>query len=144
MTPAHPDWEAPVRDSFAAQGMMHTLKAELVTVTPGSVVIAAPIRAATTQQHGYAHAGLGWTIGDSAAGFSAMTLVPAGAGVLTVEMKINLMTPAEGIRLLAEGRVLRAGKRIMTVASEVFAEAAGSRIHVATMLGTMLVIEPRS
>lgn len=135
--------EARVRASFARQGMMATLGAEIVSVEPGQVRIAAPIRPETGQQHGFAHAGLGWTIGDSAAGYSALSLLPEGWEVLTAEMKTNLLAPAAGVRLVAEGRVVRAGKRLMVVAAEVRAEAAGGGLrHVATMLGTMVPVPP--
>jgi uncharacterized protein (TIGR00369 family) len=143
VTPADPSFEAAVRASFGRQGMMATLGAELIEVAPGRAVIAAPIRPETGQQHGYAHAGLGWTIGDSAAGYAALSLMPPGGEVLTVEMKINLLAPAAGARLVAEGRVVRAGRRLTVVASEVWAEAAdGARRHVATMLGTMIPLPP--
>ncbi|MCP5086311.1 MAG: PaaI family thioesterase [Rhodobacteraceae bacterium] len=136
-SPLNPDYEAFVRDTFAAQGMMHTLGAEITSVFPGQVIITAPVQPLTSQQDGFAHAGLGWTIGDSAAGFSALSLMGADERVLTVEMKTNLMAPAQGERLVAEGRVLRFGGRICTVASDVFAEGPQGRVHVATMLGTM-------
>lgn len=137
--PRDPDYLRKVRDSFAAQGMMRTLGASLVDVAPGRCVIAAPIRPETGQQHGFAHAGLAWSIGDSAAGYAALSLTEPGREVLTSEMKINLLAPALGIRLVAEGRVLRAGRRLIVVASDVHAEdESGARKHVATLLGTML------
>ncbi|CAN5803060.1 PaaI family thioesterase [soil metagenome] len=124
---------------------MATLGASLEAVAPGCVRIAAPVRAETGQQHGYAHAGLGWTIGDSAAGYSALGLRLKGWEVLTVEMKINPLSPAAGRRLVAEGRVLRAGRRLIVVASDIHAEAAGGgRSHVATMLGTMFALPPEA
>ena len=141
--PENPDFEADVRASFARQGMMRTLGAALVAVAPGRVAIAAPIRPETSQQHGYAHAGLGWALGDTAAGYSALSLLPRRFDVLTVEMKANLLAPAAGLRLLAEGRVVRAGRRLIVVAAEVHAEAeGGARRHVATMLGTMIPVPP--
>lgn len=145
MIPRNPDWESVVRASFARQGMMTTLGAEIVGLDPGRCRIAAPIRPETSQQHGYAHAGLGWTIGDSAAGYAALSLMERGSEVLTVEMKINLLAPAAGARLVAEGRVLRPGRRLMVVASDIHAEDGdGARRHVATMLGTMIPLPPGS
>lgn len=144
MTPVDADFEGRVRASFARQGMMATLAAEILSVEPGRVTVGAPIRRETGQQHGFAHAGLGWTIGDSAAGYSALSLLPAGWEVLTAEMKTNLLAPAAGVRLIAEGRVVRAGKRLMVVASEVQAVSAeGGLRHVATMLGTMVPMPPK-
>ena len=139
MRAENPDYEADVRASFARQGMMATLGAELLTLAPGRCTIGAPVRPETAQQQGFAHAGLGWTIGDSAAGYAALSLLPKGWDVLTVEMKTNLLAPGAGVRLVSEGRVIRPGKRLFVVAAEVHAEAAdGTRRHVATMLGTMI------
>lgn len=137
--PRDPGFAARVRASFARQGMMGLLAAELLEVGPGRVVIAAPIRPETSQQHGFAHAGLAWTIGDSAAGYSALSLTAADEEVLTSEMKIHLLAPATGARLVAEGRILRAGRRLIVAAADVWAEADGApRRHIATLLGTMI------
>lgn len=48
------------------------------------------------QQHGFVHGGVVGMIADSAAGYAAMTVVPAEASVLTVEYKMNLVAPADG------------------------------------------------
>jgi uncharacterized protein (TIGR00369 family) len=140
LAPRNPDFDAVVRASFARQGMMRLIGAEIAGLAPGRCTLAAPIRSETSQQHGYAHAGLAWTLGDSAAGYSALSLLGTGEEVLTVEMKINLMAPARGDRLVAEGRVIRAGRRLLTVGAEIHAEDAGTRRHVATMLGTMFAL----
>lgn len=132
--------ETRIRDSFDKQTMMQTLGAALDSVAEGRVVIVAPILPTSLQQQGAGHAGLAFSIGDSAAGYSALTMMPDGAEVMTVEMKINLMAPAVGDRLVAEGRVVRAGRRIVVVAADVFAEANGARKHVAMMQGTMIPV----
>ena len=132
--------ETRIRDSFDKQTMMQTLGATLESVAEGRVVIVAPILPTSLQQQGAGHAGLAFSIGDSAAGYSALTLMPEGAEVMTVEMKINLMAPAIGDRLVAEGRVVRAGRRIVVVAADVFAEADGARKHVAMLQGTMIPV----
>jgi uncharacterized protein (TIGR00369 family) len=140
--PRNPGFDATVRASFARQGMMRLIGAEIAALAPGRVTLAAPIRPETSQQHGYAHAGLAWTLGDSAAGYSALSLMAPGEDVLTVEMKVNLLAPARGERLVAEGRVIRAGRRLTVVGAEIHAEEGGSRRHVATMLGTMIALAP--
>jgi uncharacterized protein (TIGR00369 family) len=136
--PRNPEFDAAVRASFARQGMMRLLDARIVELAPGRCSLAAPIRPETSQQHGFAHAGLAWSLGDSAAGYAGLSLLGPGEEVLTVEMKINLLAPAQGERLVAEGRVLRPGRQLLVVASEVFAEDGADRRHVATMLGTMI------
>ena len=132
--------ETRIRDSFDKQTMMQTLGAALDSVTEGRVVITAPILPTSLQQQGAGHAGLAFSIGDSAAGYAALTVMPDGAEVMTVEMKINLMAPALGDRLVAEGRVIRAGRRIVVVAADVFAEIGGARKHVAMLQGTMIPV----
>ncbi len=130
-----------VRASFAAQGLMTTLGAEILTLGPGTCRIAAPITAATGQQQGFAHAGLTFAIGDSAAGYAALGLMPPEAEVVTAEMRIHLLAPATGQRLVAEGRVIRPGRRLMVVQADVYAEGAGAeRRHVALLTGTMVPV----
>jgi uncharacterized protein (TIGR00369 family) len=138
--PRNPAFAEAVRASFDRQGMMRLLGAELLAVEPGRVTIAAPIRPETSQQHGYAHAGLAWTLGDSAAGYSALSLLPAGAEVLSAEMKAHFLAPAAGDRLVAEGKVIRAGRRLVVVSADVYAETGGARRHVALLLGTAVPV----
>lgn len=107
-----PDYETRVRASFAAQAFMTTLGARLERIAPGEVVISMPYRADLTQQHGYLHAGAITTIGDSACGYAALTLMEPGSGVLSVEFKVNLVAPARGSLFTARARVLRAGRTL--------------------------------
>ena len=136
----HARTEARIRDSFARQTMMQTMGAELGEVGLGRITITAPVLPGSLQQHGVGHAALSFAIGDTAAGYAALTLMPDGAEVMTVEMKINLMSPAAGDRLIAEGRVIRSGRRITVVCAEVWAETDGTRKQVAIMQGTMIPV----
>ena len=134
------DVETRVRASFDQQTMMQTLGATLAGIAPGQVTITAPILPTALQQHGAGHAGLAFSIGDSAAGYAALSMMPENAEVMTVEMKINLMSPATGTRLIAEGRVIRPGRRIMVVAADVWADTPQGRKHVAMLQGTMIPV----
>ena len=133
---------ARIRASFAAQAMMATLGARLTGVERGRVRIEAPILPGSRQQHGFAHAGLSFAIGDSAAGYAALSVMPEGHEVLTTEMKIHLLAPAKGESLLAEGRVLRAGRRLVIVEADIHALDEGQRAHVARLMGTMIPLAP--
>ncbi len=143
MTPGTDDYAERVARSFARQGLMDTLGASLLAVRPGEVEIAMPIHPEVSQQHGFAHAGAVAAIADSAAGFAGLTLMPAGAGVLTVEFKINLMAPAGGERLVARGRVVKAGRTLVIAQAEVEAERAGARKAVALLTATLMAVEGR-
>ncbi|GAB4263910.1 MAG: PaaI family thioesterase [Pararhodobacter sp.] len=128
--------------SFNRQSMMQTIKATLDGVAPGRVEISAPIGPDVLQQHGAAHAGLAFMLGDSAAGYAALSLMTDGSEVMTVEMKINLMAPAVGDALLAVGQVARAGRRLTVVTAEVFALRGDTRKTVALLQGTMIPVDP--
>ena len=136
--PEDPAFEARVIDSFHQQKLMGTIGAALTRVAPGEVEIELPFRDDLTQQHGYIHAGVVTAIADSACGYAALSLLPAGAEVLTVEYKVNLLAPAAGTRLVARGRVIRRGQTISVCASDVTAAGDGADIHVATMLATII------
>ncbi|WP_433234759.1 PaaI family thioesterase [Actinomadura nitritigenes] len=98
---------ARIQASFDRQGLMGHLGARLTHIGPGRVSISLPARPEVTQQNGYFHAGATSAIADTAGGYAAFTLFPEGTSVLTVEYKINLLAPAEGERIEAEGTVLR-------------------------------------
>jgi uncharacterized protein (TIGR00369 family) len=127
-----------VRASFARQGAMATFRAELAEVTEGRVTITLPIEPRFSQQDGFLHAGVVVAALDSACGYAALTLMPDDAEVLTVELKASLLAPASGDRLVAEGEVVRAGRTLAVCRGDAYAEQAGEREHVATMLATMV------
>lgn len=135
-----PDITDRIRKSFQAQTMMETLGAELSEISAGLVRITAPILPQTRQQQGFGHAGLTFSIGDSAAGYAALTLIPLDMEVVTAEMKINLLAPARGDRLIATGRVIKGGKRLCIVTAEVHAEENGSQTLIAILQGTMVPV----
>ncbi|MGL5447726.1 MAG: PaaI family thioesterase [Rhabdaerophilum sp.] len=130
-----------ISDSFSKQGLMQLLGARLSEVEAGRVMIAMPFSASITQQHGFAHAGAITSIVDSACGYAALTLMPEGKAVLTSEFKINLLAPAAGEIFEAEGRIIRAGKRVHVAMGEAFAVQNGQRKPIAIMLATMMVID---
>ena len=141
--PADPGFEERVRESFARQGLMRNLKAELTQVAPGHCEIRLPFRPEVSQQHGYFHAGATGAIADSAGGYAAYTLMKAGDSVLSVEYKLNLLAPARGELLIARGRVLRAGRTLSVSLVEVFVVAGVEETLCATMLQTLVRVPPR-
>lgn len=130
-----------IADSFNRQSAMTSIGATLTEVGAGRVVITLPMAGHILQQHGFVHGGVIGMIADSACGYSALTLMEADKAVLTSEYKINLLAPAVGERFEAEGRVLRAGKRVHVVMGEVFACKASERKSIAVMLATMMVVD---
>jgi uncharacterized protein (TIGR00369 family) len=138
--PSNPRFADQVRSDFAAQQAMRTLGAELVAVDPGRVVVEFPHREELTQQHGFIHAGMLATALDSACGFAALSLMSAGSSVVSVEFKINLLSPAIGERFRAVGVVRRHGHTLTVCNADAFALRDGGAKLVATMQGTMMTL----
>jgi uncharacterized protein (TIGR00369 family) len=141
--PQDPAFAERVRASFTRQGAMQTIGASLGDVAPGRVVIELAWAQGLTQQHGFLHAGMVSTALDSACGYAAATLMPADAGVLTIEFKINLLAPAKGQRFRMEGAVLKPGRTITVVEGRAFAVDDGREKLIATMNATMMTITGR-
>jgi uncharacterized protein (TIGR00369 family) len=135
-----PDYEARVRASFGRQGAMELIGAELAELAPGYCAITLATRPAVMQQHGYVHAGILSTMVDTAGGFAGFTLFPADSSVLTVEFKLNLLNPAQGERMIAEGFVVKPGRTLVITRGEVHAERGGARTLVAIMQQTLMVM----
>jgi uncharacterized protein (TIGR00369 family) len=117
---------------------MTQLGARLAAVTPGIVEIELPVVDELSQQHGFVHAGALLAILDSACGYAALTLMPAGAEVLTVELKANLLAPARSGTIKAHGDVLRAGRSLTVCHGDAFEVVGDTTSHVATVLATMI------
>lgn len=136
--PKDPDFERRVRESFARQSAMRTIGARLGLVEPGRVEIHLPFSETLTQQNGFMHAGIITTAVDSACGYAALSLTPPATDVLSVEFKVNLMSPARGDEFVAVGHVLKAGKNLTFCEGKVMALAEGhSPKLIVAMLATI-------
>ena len=127
-----------VAKSFESQAFMKTIGAKLDSVDEGRVVISVELKPSMMQQHGFGHAGVTFSIGDSAAGYAALTKMGKNQEVLTSEIKIHLMSPADGKILKAVGTVLKAGRRLLVVQSNIYSGDNKNEKLIATMLGTMV------
>jgi uncharacterized protein (TIGR00369 family) len=143
LNPPDPNFARRVADSFARQGAMAHLGAVLEAVGPGRVAIRLPYRPELSQQHGFFHGGIVATIGDSAGGYAAYSMMPADASILTVEYKINLVAPAKGEALVARGRVVKPGRTLTVCTVEVFAAEGGRESLCAVMQQTLICLMGR-
>ncbi|KAI9031454.1 HotDog domain-containing protein [Hyaloraphidium curvatum] len=138
-----PDYASRIRTSFSQQNAMALLGASIARVAPGEVDIDLPFHEKITQQHGFVHGGVIAAVMDSACGYAASTLMPADAGVLTVELKANFLAPAAGDVFRFRGKVKRAGRSVSFVEGEALAVKDGASRVVATMQATMMTIQGR-
>lgn len=127
-----------IQSSFESQGLMRSFDARISEIEEGHVTIQAPILPLAQQQHGFAHAGMTFALGDTAAGYSALSLMPETADVLTAEMKINLLAPGKGDILIARGRVIKPGRRLFVAAADVFARTGDKEVLIASLMGTLV------
>jgi uncharacterized protein (TIGR00369 family) len=139
--PQDPNFEAKVRASFARQGLMTNLGAQILVVRPGEVEIELVSREDLTQQHGFVHGAAVAAIVDTACGYAAISLLAEDFEVVTVEFKINFVSPALGERIIARGRVKKAGKTLTVCEGDAFAVGEGKEKLVATMQATMMAVQ---
>ncbi|MEZ5842708.1 MAG: PaaI family thioesterase [Hyphomicrobiaceae bacterium] len=141
--PEHAAFEQAVRECFARQGLMRQFGAWLDTVEAGCVVIEVPYSERLSNQHGGFHGGVAGAIGDAAGGCAALSLMPTGSEVATVEYKINVMRQATGRSLRAEARILRHGRSLSVAQIDIAAIGAdGTREAVALMQATYMRMAP--
>ncbi|AUC54117.1 phenylacetic acid degradation protein [Sagittula sp. P11] len=131
-----------IKDSFARQGLLRTLGARVVSVEPGAVTLALPLTEALTQQQGYAHGGVAFSLGDSAAGYAAVSLLEPEFDVVTSDMTIHYLAPGLGDTLEARGTVIRPGRRMLVTQADIYTVAEDKETHIARMTGTMVRVTP--
>ena len=132
-----------VRESFVLQGAMHTLGAQITHLEAGAVDISFDWAQGLSQQHGFIHAGMLSAALDSACGYAGFSVMPEGAGVLTIEFKTNLLAPAKGQRFRCEGRVLKPGRTIVVAEGRAYAIDHGKEKLCATMQCTLMAVQGR-
>ncbi len=141
-TPRNPDFEAVARESYARQYFMHHIGAEMGEIAPGHCTLHIKARKELTQQNGFLHGGVVAALADVAGGYAAFTLFEAGADILTVELKINYLAPAAGEALIARGEVIKSGRTLTAVRSEVFAVEGGVEKICAAGQGSLITLLP--
>ena len=138
-----PSTESRIRDSIGRQTLLTTLGVTIAELASGRVILDLPYRADLCQQNGYVHAGAITALADSACGYAAASVMPADRDVLTVEFKVNLLSPARGDRFRATGDAVRAGRTLTVCSAEVVAWVGRSeRKPVALMQATMMAVGP--
>ena len=130
-------------ESFNRQGMMKTINASILAIRPGEIELEFPYQSNLTQQHGFIHAGIVSTVLDTACGYAAFSLMPENAAVLTIEFKVNLLSPAKGERFRAVGKVKKPGRNITVTEGKLFSHVEGGQKLVATMVCTIMSVYDR-
>lgn len=137
------DFRGRITASFSKQKVMATIGAVLTRVEHGSIEIEMPFDEKLTQQHGILHAGIISAGLDTACGYAAYTVTDPDASILTIEFKVNLLSPGRGDRFLFRGDVTKPGSTIIVADGRAYAIGDGPAKLIASMTGTMMVIRGR-
>jgi uncharacterized protein (TIGR00369 family) len=125
---------------FAKATFLSELGIQLTDAGPGWCTAIAELSDRHLQHSGYVHAGVITTLSDHTCGGAAATLISSEENVLAVEFKINFLRPAATRKLRCKATVLKAGKRLFIVESDVFAVDNEKEVHVSTSLETVAVV----
>lgn len=117
-----------IQESFNQQNIMETMGARLVSVEKGACEIAFDRSDHLLQQAGFLHAGVSATVVDSACGYAALSVLPEGSDVLSIEFKVNNLRPAAGQRFLAKAEVLKAGRQIIVTEGFLYDQDTGKAL----------------
>lgn len=140
----NPHYREQVQEIFRQAAFVMDVGIQLQTVEPGRCETELVVLSRHLQQDAFIHAGVQATMADHTAGAAAGTLVAANELVLTVEFKINLLRPAQGERLHCQAVVLKPGRTIIVVESEVYALKQAQSALVSKATVTIAVVPKRA
>lgn len=134
---------ARVESNFKRQPALKSMGAELTRISHGIVELELPYSAKMTQQHGWLHGGAIAAGLDSACGLAAYTLIDPEASVLTIEFKVNLLSPGRGERFLFHGEITKPGSTIIVADGRAYALTDGPAKLIASMTSTLMIVRGR-
>ncbi|MCD2185154.1 PaaI family thioesterase [Rhizobium sp. GN54] len=137
------DFRERITSSFQRQAAMRLIGAQLTRTEHGTVEIELPFDEKLTQQHGFLHAGVISAALDTACTYAAYTIIEPAASLLTIEFKVNLMSPGRGEWFLFRGEVTKPGSNIIVADGRAYSVGDGPAKLIASMTGTMMVMRGR-
>lgn len=139
----HPDKKQLMTDSFNRSEMLKFYNATLETVEKDFVSIKIPKQSMMTRKAGMFNGGVMASLVDVSSGYAAVSHYDDDCYVVTVELKVNYLRPAIGDFLLSKSSVVKGGRKIVVVRTEIYVlqEVTNKESHVATSLITMMRIK---
>ena len=97
-----------------------TMPMQAKQVESGRVVFEVTANASHTNPLGIVHGGFASTIIDSVTACASHTMLPAGVSYGTVDLNVKMVRPIPfDMALIAEGRVINAGKRVIIAEGDI-------------------------
>ncbi|WPB77352.1 PaaI family thioesterase [Archangium violaceum] len=140
MQPRNPEYAQQVAEIFRQAAFVMDVGYELVSIAPGRVATRLAVKPRHLQQDSVIHMGVQATMADHTAGAAAGSLIAEDQLVLTTGFTMNLLRAAVGEELRCRAQVLRAGRTLSVVESEVFAVALGEETLVSKATVTLAVL----
>ena len=139
----NPDFKNTILEKLERQTFMNFIGFQVTNIAEGEIEGQLTLQEVHKQQKGFVHGGLTATLADIVAGFAAVSLVPKGHHVVTVELKVTYLNPGVGEILLAKGWVLKQGRKLNFCEAEIYCKSgAAAPVLIAKATTTMATLNP--
>ena len=128
-------------EAISARGFMAAAGFRIVAIKPGHAEIALARREDLLQFFGHFHGGVISALADHAAGIAVTSALPKGKIGVTVEIKVNFLSPADGIELIARAKTLKMSGSIGVATVEVFSKKENAETLCAFGTATMRAMD---
>jgi uncharacterized protein (TIGR00369 family) len=128
-------------EAINAKGFTAAAGFRIVAVQPGSAEVSLARRPDLLQFFGHFHGGVIAALADQAAGIAVTSSLPSGKIGVTVEIKVNFLSPADGSELVARAKTLKMSGSIGIATVEVFSKNETSETLCAFCTATMRALD---
>ena len=128
-------------EAVSAKGFSHAAGFRIVDVKPGYAEVMLPRRDDLLQFFGHFHGGVITALADQAAGIAVTSGLPKGKIGVTVEIKVNFLSPGDGSELIARAKMLKMSGSIGVATVEVFTRDDKSERLCAFCTATMRALD---
>ena len=128
-------------EAINAKGFTGAAGVRIVAVEPGSAELALARRDDLVQFFGHFHGGVITALADQAAGVAVTSGLPKGRIGVTVEIKVNFLSPADGSELIARAKTLKMSGSIGVATVEIFSRKEATETLCAFCTATMRALD---
>ena len=128
-------------EAINAKGFTGAAGFRIVAVEPGCAELALARRDDLVQFFGHFHGGVITALADQAAGVAVTSGLPKGRIGVTVEIKVNFLSPADGSELIARAKTLKMSGSIGVATVEIFSRKEATETLCAFCTATMRALD---
>jgi len=128
-------------EAVNAKGFSHAAGFRIVAVEPGRAEVALARWPDLLQFFGHFHGGVITALADQAAGIAVTSGLPKGRIGVTVEIKVNFLSPADGSEIVARAKTLKMSGSLGVATVEVFTKDETSERLCAFCTATMRALD---